>query len=174
MEADDEQIFIALGSNLDQPDRQIEDGLRHLCVSSVLQVIKCSGLYSTQPMGPSDQPDFVNAVCQVTSELSPLDLFDVLQAIEQLSGRDAHGKRWGPRILDLDLLLYGERVLNCKRLTVPHPGMLERSFVLLPLLEIAPNCQVPEKGLARDYQLTMKDFGIKRIRDIGVDYRPCI
>ncbi len=171
MESDEEQIFIALGSNLDQPDRQVQDGLRALCASSDVQVLNCSGLYSTQPMGPADQPDFVNAVCQVTSGLQPIDLLDVLQAIEKASGRDANGKRWGPRTLDLDLLLYGERLISSERLTVPHPGLLERSFVLFPLLEIAPNCRVPEKGLASNYQSTVKNYGIERIRDVGVDYR---
>lgn len=173
MESDKEQIFIALGSNLDQPDRQVEDGLRALCALSEVQVVNCSGLYSTEPMGPADQPDFVNAVCQVTSVLQPIELLDALQAIEKASGRHANGKRWGPRTLDLDLLLYGERLISSERLTVPHPGLLERSFVLFPLLEIAPNCCVPEKGPAREYESSVENYGIKRLCDIGVDYRPC-
>jgi len=97
-------------------------------------------------MGPQDQPDYVNAVMSITTSLTPLALLDILQSIEQQQGRVRGAERWGPRTLDLDLLLYAEQVINLPRLKIPHPGLHERSFVLYPLFEIAPSLVIPGRG----------------------------
>ncbi|MGX9080354.1 2-amino-4-hydroxy-6-hydroxymethyldihydropteridine diphosphokinase, partial [Klebsiella pneumoniae] len=98
---------------------------------------QASQLYGSRPMGPADQPDYVNAVVRLTTRLAPLALLDQLQSIELEQGRVRKEERWGPRSLDLDLLLYGAECIQSERLTVPHYGMKEREFVLLPLAEIA-------------------------------------
>ncbi len=162
-----EFAYVALGSNLDEPLSQVEQGLAHLHAADHVRVMVCSGLYVSEPMGPQDQPDYVNAVCKVETTLSPLQLLDTLLATESSRGRTRENGRWGARVLDLDLLLFGQRSINTPRLRVPHPGMLQRSFVLLPLLEIAPDCIVPGKGEARCYRESVVDYDIKRIRDIS-------
>lgn len=168
-----EPAFVALGSNLDEPVKQVEKGLVHLDAAADLRVVACSGLYASDPMGPENQPAYINAVCEIATTLSPLQLLETLLAIESDRGRKRDTGRWGPRVLDLDLLLFGQRILRTPRLTVPHPGMLERSFVLLPLLEIAPGCIVPGKGAASLYRESVIDNDIKRIGDLSlVSARP--
>ena len=108
-----------------------------------------SSLYQSPPMGPPDQPDYVNAVLSLETALTPHQLLDLLQSIEQLHGRERK-RHWGERTLDLDILLYGEQTLNDARLKIPHPGMLERAFVLYPLAEIAPNIEIPGAGKLQD------------------------
>lgn len=95
-------------------------------------------------MGPQDQPDYINAVAKIHTELSPLALLDCTQAIEQNQGRERKEERWGPRSLDLDIVLYGNEVIDSERLTIPHYGMKVREFVLYPLFEIAPQLQLPD------------------------------
>ncbi len=117
-----------------------------------------SGLYRSSPMGPADQPDFVNAVVGVLTQLSAGKLLDAMQALEQSQGRTRSGERWGPRTLDLDLLAYAGQVIDTDKLTVPHPGIAERNFVLLPWQEIAPCYRLPGgadiAGLASRVSLT--------------------
>ncbi|MGF1643392.1 MAG: 2-amino-4-hydroxy-6-hydroxymethyldihydropteridine diphosphokinase [Thiotrichales bacterium] len=132
------RAYIGLGSNLARPIaqlRQARDALNRL-PGSTLDAI--SGCYRNPPLGPPDQPDYVNAVARLITDLAPLELLDHLQAIERAQGRTRAGPRWGARTLDLDLLLYDDRVINEARLVVPHPGIAERAFVLWPLAEIAP------------------------------------
>ena len=129
--------YIGLGANLDQPLAQVEGAARQLAALPDSQLLALSPRYASAPMGPQDQPDYVNAVAALATRLSPLALLDALQAIEQAHGRQRL-VRWGARTLDLDLLLYGDQLINEPRLTVPHPGMLERAFVLVPLLDVAP------------------------------------
>ena len=129
--------YIGLGANLGQPLAQVEAAAQELATLPGCQLLALSPRYASAPMGPQDQPDYVNAVAALATSLSPLALLDALQAIEQAHGRQRL-VRWGARTLDLDLLLYGEQLINEPRLTVPHPGMLERSFVLVPLLDVAP------------------------------------
>jgi len=127
--------FIGIGSNLNSPALQLAQAvsaLRKLPHSTLEQV---SSAYQSKAVGPGEQPDYLNAVVQVNTTLSPLTLLDHLQSIEQAQGRQ-RGVRWGARTLDLDLLLYGDSVINEARLTLPHPRILERDFVLRPLLEI--------------------------------------
>ena len=136
-------VFIAVGSNLADPVTQANDAIEALKQLPKSQFKQSSNLYSSTPMGPQDQPDYINAVVEITTELTPLELLDCTQAIEQEQGRVRKDERWGPRTLDLDIVLYGNEVMDSERLTVPHYGMKEREFVLYPLAEIAPNLTLP-------------------------------
>lgn len=135
--------YIGLGSNLSQPQAQLLQALRMLNHPDIGRLVRCSSFYTSKPMGPQDQPDYVNAVAAVETDLSPLDLLRVLQAIENDQGR-VRERRWGARTLDLDILLYGQQVIELPDLTVPHYGMADREFVLYPLYEIAPALQMPD------------------------------
>lgn len=136
--------YIAIGSNLADPVVQANNAIEALRHHPHIKLIACSSLYSSTPMGPQDQPDYINAVAEIQTELSPLELLDNTQAIEQQQGRVRKDERWGPRSLDLDILLYGDQVIDNERLTVPHYGMKVREFVLYPLYEIAPNLSLPD------------------------------
>ncbi len=135
--------YIALGSNLDDPVRQVGGALKTLDALPRSRLIGASGLYRSSPMGPADQPDYINAVAAIETQLQPLELLDALQAVEQAHGR-VRKERWGPRTLDLDLLLYGDWTIDEPRLQVPHPGLHQRNFVLLPLYDIAPGLVLPD------------------------------
>jgi 2-amino-4-hydroxy-6-hydroxymethyldihydropteridine diphosphokinase len=140
------RVYIGLGSNLDQPERQVQLALEALAELPETVVTAHSSLYRSEPLGPPGQPDYINAVAALETGLSPLDLLAALQGIEARQGRVREGERWGPRPLDLDILLYGEQVSDDPRLTLPHPGLYERNFVLYPLAEIAPGLSIPGKG----------------------------
>lgn len=136
-------VYIGLGSNLEQPDEQLQlavDALKSL-PKSQLQTV--SSLYSSKPMGPQDQPDYMNAVACISTQLSALELLDQLQHIELISGRVRKDQRWGARVLDLDILLFGQEQINTDRLTIPHYGMKVREFVIFPLAEINPQLILP-------------------------------
>ncbi|WP_421197202.1 2-amino-4-hydroxy-6-hydroxymethyldihydropteridine diphosphokinase [Aeromonas enteropelogenes] len=137
------EVFVAIGSNLADPLGQARRAVSALAALPETELQQASSFYSSRPMGPADQPDYVNAVARLTTRLAPLALLDQLQKIELEQGRVRKDERWGPRTLDLDLLLYGDRVINHERLIVPHYGMQEREFVLLPLAEIAPALVLP-------------------------------
>jgi 2-amino-4-hydroxy-6-hydroxymethyldihydropteridine diphosphokinase len=134
--------YIGLGSNLGDPAAEVESGLRAL---AALGAVRASSLYWTEPLGPVDQPWFVNAVAQLRTELSALELLKAMQALERRSGRE-RGERWGPRVLDLDLLLYGNATIRTAELVVPHPELAHRRFVLVPLAELAPDLVDPSSG----------------------------
>jgi len=139
--------FIGLGSNLNDPERQLRRACRELESLPHSRGRGCSSLYRSRPLGPQNQPDFVNAVVELSTALAPQQLLRQLQRIESSHGRVRSGERWGPRPLDLDLLLFGERIIRTPSLTVPHPGLTERAFVLYPLLEVAgPALQIPGRG----------------------------
>lgn len=137
------RCFIGLGSNLNNPTEQVVRALDELATLDKCQFIQASSLYASAPVGPQDQPDFINAVAEIETELPPHLLLDQLQAIEQKHER-VRERHWGPRTLDLDLLLYGDQEINTERLIVPHPFMHERSFVLYPLSEISPDVEIPQ------------------------------
>ena len=139
------RAWIGLGSNLDNPRDQILNAFRELAESDGISLVARSSLYLSEPMGPQDQPDFINAAALVETTLDPLALLAVLQGIEQRHARRRE-RHWGPRTLDLDLLLYGEESISHPDLTVPHPGIGDRSFVLLPLREIEPGLVIPGRG----------------------------
>ncbi|MGN6788890.1 MAG: 2-amino-4-hydroxy-6-hydroxymethyldihydropteridine diphosphokinase [Rhodanobacteraceae bacterium] len=140
---------VALGSNLDDPRAQVQRGFEALIALPQTRLFARSRLYRTPPWGVADQPDFVNAAGRLETALSPRELLDALLAIETRAGR-VRGVRNGPRILDLDLLLYGDRQIDEPGLVVPHPRLHERAFVLLPLADIAPELDVPGRGRVRD------------------------
>lgn len=138
------QVYIGLGSNLSDPQRQIKSAISEINELENCTITQVSSLYFSRPMGPQDQPDYMNAVVEIATSNSPLALLDQLQAIENRAGRVRKNDRWGARILDLDILLFDQLTLNCARLTVPHYGLKLREFVLLPLAEIAPNLILPD------------------------------
>ncbi|USR76928.1 2-amino-4-hydroxy-6-hydroxymethyldihydropteridine diphosphokinase [Photobacterium damselae] len=138
------RAYIAIGSNLGDPVSQAKSAIEALKNTPDIYVVAESSLYSSSPMGPQDQPDYINAVVAIDTPLAPLDLLDRTQAIELEHGRVRKDERWGPRTLDLDIILYGDLVHDCERLTVPHYGMKVREFVLYPLAEITPDLVLPD------------------------------
>ncbi|MEZ8188954.1 MULTISPECIES: 2-amino-4-hydroxy-6-hydroxymethyldihydropteridine diphosphokinase [Vibrio] len=136
--------YIAVGSNLADPVSQANLAIETLKNLPRTTFVATSQLYSSTPMGPQNQPDYINAVVAIKTELTPIELLDCTQKIEQEQGRVRKDERWGPRTLDLDIVLYGNEVIDSERLTVPHYGMKEREFVLYPLSEIAPSLQLPD------------------------------
>ena len=138
------RVYIGLGANLNQPVQQLQQAIKALQQLPDSELIAVSSLYGSKPMGPQDQPDYVNAVAALDTALEAEALLDALQQIEQLHGRQRKAERWGPRTLDLDILLYGDDIINSERLTVPHYGLKQREFVLYPLAEIAPNLRLPD------------------------------
>ncbi|MGR9073154.1 MAG: 2-amino-4-hydroxy-6-hydroxymethyldihydropteridine diphosphokinase [Gammaproteobacteria bacterium] len=139
-------VYIGLGSNLDNPANQIQRARSGVSALDRVEETAFSSLYGSPPMGPQDQPDYVNAVMEIRTDLPPLELLKRLQEIEIRQGRVRHEERWGARTIDLDLLLYAQLEINLPELTVPHPGMQGRAFVLYPLMEIAPDLTVPGLG----------------------------
>lgn len=139
--------YVGLGSNLDQPRRQLLAAFDELAQLPQTRLAACSGFYRSAPLGYAAQPEFVNAVARLETGLAPEALLDALHAIERLHGRERSFPD-APRTLDLDLLLYGEVQIAGPRLNVPHPRMHERAFVLEPLLELDPQASVPGKGSA--------------------------
>lgn len=142
-------VYIGLGSNLESPRQHITTAIKALGEIQSTRIKNVSSLYKSKPVGPQDQDDYVNAVAELETELEPLVLLDSLQAIENEHGR-VRKERWGPRTLDLDILMFGKEIIQNDRLTVPHVEMTKRSFVLVPLAEINPDCHIPGKGLISD------------------------
>ncbi len=135
--------YVGLGSNLDEPAVQLRRALTALGRLPGTRLVAVSSFYGNPPMGPQDQPDFVNAVAGLLTTLPAMELLAALQAIEAAQGRRRDGPRWGPRTLDLDLLVYGALQRDGEALVLPHPGIAERPFVVVPLHEIAPGLRLP-------------------------------
>ncbi len=145
-----ETVFIGLGSNLGESQAQLLSALLAIQEIPQTKLEKVSSFYASSPMGPKDQPDYINAVAQLSTSQAPQTLLEGLQAIENQHGRVRKGERWGPRTLDLDILLYGRQTIKTQTLVIPHYGMAEREFVLVPLFEIAPEMVMPDgKPLSR-------------------------
>lgn len=140
------RVFIGLGSNRAGPVRQLRQALHALGGLPSTRLHARSSLYRNPPMGPTWQPDFVNAVAELRTDLTPRKLLAALQRIESRQGRNRTLVRWGPRTLDLDILIWGARRLKLQGLIVPHPGIAHRAFVLYPLAELAPELDVPGYG----------------------------
>ncbi|KOC88452.1 2-amino-4-hydroxy-6-hydroxymethyldihydropteridine diphosphokinase [Winslowiella iniecta] len=154
------RVYIALGSNLADPLHQVQNALDALAAIPDSQLIAISSLYRTPPYGPADQPDYLNAVIALETTLPPETLLDHTQRIEREQGRVRKAERWGPRTLDLDILLFGELTINSERLIVPHYDMKNRAFMLLPLAEIAAGLHFPdgESVAERLSQLDSRDI----------------
>lgn len=139
------RAWLGLGSNLQDPERQVCQALDELDQLDDCSLVAASSLYKSPPMGPADQPDYINAVACIETGLEPGALLAALQGLEQRHGRERL-RHWGERTLDLDILLYGEEVVNQPGLVIPHPGLHERAFVLYPLYEISPDLVIPGLG----------------------------
>jgi 2-amino-4-hydroxy-6-hydroxymethyldihydropteridine diphosphokinase len=153
------KAFIALGSNLGKPVDNILSALNVLNNDSRWQLLAYSSLYGSKPMGPQDQPDYVNAVCSVSTSLLAADVLQALHDIEDAFGRK-RVRHWGERTLDLDLLLFDEQHHQTDSLRVPHPGLYERSFVLYPLAEIAADKLLPNGNTAKQQTETLTEEGL--------------
>ncbi|MGM3175948.1 2-amino-4-hydroxy-6-hydroxymethyldihydropteridine diphosphokinase [Dickeya lacustris] len=138
------RVYLALGSNLAEPLTQVQTALSALDAIANTRLVRCSSFYRSRPLGPQDQPDYLNAVAELETALAPDALLDNTQRIEQEHGRVRKAHRWGPRTLDLDILLFGDEVIHTERLTVPHYDMKNREFMLYPLAEIAPELIFPD------------------------------
>ena len=157
------RAYIGIGSNLDNPVAQVKDAFEELGYLPDSIIFAKSSLYGCKPMGPSDQPDYVNAVAALDTLLSAEDLFRELVKIEDMQGRTRDGEKWGPRVLDLDLLLYGKKKISKKDLIVPHPGMHERDFVIIPLAEVAGNISIPGLGKLGGLLGQCKTHSVKKL-----------
>jgi 2-amino-4-hydroxy-6-hydroxymethyldihydropteridine diphosphokinase len=143
--------YIGVGSNLDEPRRQVQSAFLRLARVPDTRLILTSGMYASKPFGPVVQPDFVNAAAAVLTQLTARQFLDALRAIESDMGRPAQHEHWGPRVIDLDLLSYARERSSDGQLTLPHPGIVERNFVLYPLAQITPDLELP--GLGRVEEL---------------------
>ena len=148
------RAFVALGSNLGEREALIHQALDELAKLPDTTLVRVSSLYDTEPVGDVEQPNFLNAAAEIETGLAPRQLLWNLQLVEKRLGR-ARTKRWGPRTIDLDLLMFGQQVIEDPELTVPHPEMLRRSFVLVPLVELDPMLVHPVTGLTMLHHLSL-------------------
>lgn len=159
-----ERCFVGLGANLGDAAGAVRGAIESLARLPGTQLVGASRLYRTPAWGVTAQPDFINAVAMLATAREPLELLEDLLSIEREAGRDrSAATRWGPRALDLDLLLYGDRVIDAPGLHVPHPHLHERAFVLVPLVEIAPDACIPGRGAARDHLAAMETAGVQAL-----------
>ncbi len=159
--------WIGVGSNLDGPVAHVRAALDALATIPETDFIEASPLYGSAPMGPADQPNYVNAVVQLRTALEPHALLDALQRLEAEAGRERVGERWGPRVLDLDLLIFGEHRIDDPRLRVPHPGIAGRIFVLRPLADMEPDLEVPGLGPVDELLARVPEGGLWRLEADG-------
>lgn len=143
-------VWIGLGSNIGSSRKVLERALASLDALPDTRLIEVSPGYRTPPWGVTDQPDFLNAAAELATDLMPTSLLTALKAIERDLGRTGDGRRWGPREIDLDILVYADRVVNLPELVVPHPYLGQRAFVLVPLHDLAPDLEVPGQGRVSD------------------------
>ncbi|EKL0441677.1 2-amino-4-hydroxy-6-hydroxymethyldihydropteridine diphosphokinase [Salmonella enterica] len=146
--------YIALGSNLASPLEQVNAALKAIADIPDSRIVAVSSFYRTPPLGPQDQPDYLNAAVALDTALAPEELLNYTQRIERQQGRERKAERWGQRTLDIDIMLFGDKIINTERLTVPHYDMKNRGFMLWPLFEVAPELIFPD-GLTLRQQLTL-------------------
>ncbi len=156
------RVYIAIGSNLASPLEQVNAALAALAEIPDSQIVAVSPFYRTPPLGPQDQPDYLNAAVALDTDLAPETLLDHTQRIELQQGRERKAHRWGPRTLDLDIMLFGDRQIATPRLTVPHYDMKNRAFMLLPLVHIAPDACFPDGVKIADILANLDPSGISR------------
>ena len=155
--------YIGLGSNLSEPIKQVQLAITEIKDIPHSQIVNVSSLYLSKPMGPQDQDDYINAVLALKTSLSAVELLNTLQTIENKAGRVRKENRWGARILDLDIILFGNEVIRTDRLTIPHYGMYEREFVLLPLADISPELTLPNGENVKLLSQNIANNGITRL-----------
>ncbi|WP_024611523.1 2-amino-4-hydroxy-6-hydroxymethyldihydropteridine diphosphokinase [Pseudoalteromonas sp. TB64] len=143
-------VYLGLGANLNSPKEQLDNAITALKKLPDCEFVSVSHYYASKPMGPQDQPDYINAVACIKTSLEPEQLLDLTQSIELEHGRVRKAERWGPRTLDIDTLLFGDKIINTTRLTVPHYGLNVREFVVYPLLELAPKLILPSGVALQD------------------------
>jgi len=161
------KAWLGLGGNLQQPVAQLKNALGRLGSTEGVEVLRISGLYRTPPWGDESQDDFINAVVQIETSLAPLPLLHELQSIENVMGRQRSGRRWGPRLIDIDLLLYGDLQCKSEELELPHPRMHERAFVLVPICELDATLKIPGRGVAGELLNQFDCTGIFHLNDGG-------
>jgi len=154
--------YIGLGSNLKRPKQQIEKALKSLSEANEITLLSVSSFYQSKPLLDMPGPNYLNVVCKIETELSVLDLLNFCQEIEDNQHRVREVK-WGSRTIDLDILLYGDQVLATKRLTIPHPEMINRAFVLLPLFEIEPGLKLPLLGPLKSLLERIKPSDVEKL-----------
>ena len=159
--------YVALGSNLSEPARQIEAAFSELAKLADTQLVARSSLWKNPPLGPQEQPDFVNAAAGLLTTRAPQDFLAALQDIERRMGRTEPALHWGPRVIDLDLLVFGDRRSDEPGLSLPHPGLPQRNFVLYPLAEFAAELWVPGHGRVRTLQRQATGDGLERLAPRG-------
>ena len=162
------RVYIGLGSNLAEPVQQLGAALAALDRLPDCRLAAVSSLYASDPLGPPDQPRYANAVAALDCALAPLQLLDALQGIEREQGRVRKAERWGPRTLDLDILLFGDLQLDEERLSVPHYHMHARAFVLYPLAEIAPDLWLPDGRPLQALLDACPFLGLERLDDVNI------
>ena len=159
-------VYIGLGSNLagamGEPVEQLKQALETLATHNQITLVNLSSNYRTKAIGPGAQPDYINAAALIETQLDPLDLLDQLQFIEQQHDRE-RGVRWGARTLDLDMLMYGNLTINTPRLTIPHPRIADRAFVLAPLLDLNPDLSLPDGQSVAKLLANCPEQGIFRL-----------
>lgn len=152
-------VYLSIGSNIGDREQYLRGAVQALDWLKGIKIVQVSSIYETVPVGYTDQADFLNITIQLETTLEPIALLDACQHIEQTLGRE-RTIRWGPRTVDLDILLYNQDNIEMERLIVPHPRMTERAFVLIPLLEIAPNCINPVNGHLFSEEDAVREEGI--------------
>lgn len=158
------QIYLGLGSNLESPVEQLRSARTAIANSRGIVETAFSSFYRSPPMDGKAQPDYINAVMAIETDFSPLKLLTEMQAIENEHGR-IRSERWGARTLDIDILLFGDEILNFPELMVPHYGMAERAFVLYPLFEISPDLEISTHGKLADLVARCPLNGLERLSD---------
>jgi 2-amino-4-hydroxy-6-hydroxymethyldihydropteridine diphosphokinase len=158
-------VYVGIGSNLEEPAGQVRRAFAALPELAQTRLVVTSSLYGSRPLGPAAQPDFVNAVAGLLTQLEAGAFFSALRALEAGLGREPPRMRWGPRRIDLDLLVFGAQRLDSPELTLPHPGIVQRNFVLYPLFEVAPGLNVPGCGRVAELAASADPTGIWRLDD---------
>ena len=159
------KAWLGLGSNLQHPVTQLREALKQLNTLDSVEVMKTSSFYRTAPWGDKFQDDFINAVVQIETSLDAVSLLGEVQLLEDAMGRRRGGRRWGPRIIDIDLLLYGDQQYQSDKLVVPHPHMHKRAFVLMPLAELDDTLEIPGLGAIGQYLEQLDCSGISLLAE---------
>jgi len=155
--------YIGLGSNLSDPINQVQSALNDLSQEPMITELQASSLYRSTPLGGMEQPDYINAVARITTTLTPDALLEICQQIEQSHGRDRTTGHWSARTLDLDIILYGQEIIQTDTLTIPHYGMHERNFVLIPLAELDPDLLLPDNMSIHDALTKITTEGLVKV-----------